>query len=1581
MAANTQPDRTASHALVTRLHVARQDLLDLGLRNSLLKYRPLRARSVEVVGESPAEVFRILMREGKRMTFQPAPEARQPALAMPEEPSSALEQPEESPEDMRDAQLYDTHLQTSETSGQLQARLLKTYHAARTVIEEQGANILYLALGMLEWYESDASQEPRSAPLVLVPVQLDRTNALDRFHLSWNDDDIGANLSLAAKLQAEFAIHAPDMPAVEDLDVDTYFDAYEAAIASQPRWRIARERIVLSFFSFGKFLMYRDLDTSVWQAHQPLAEHPLLRALLSPEGFSEPPAQLDDEAFIDPFLRRSEIHEVVDADSSQTLAILDVNAGRNLVIQGPPGTGKSQTITNIIAEAIGTGKTVLFVAEKMAALEVVKRRLDTIGLGDACLELHSHKINKRTVLAELRRTLELGRPRLTDLANDLALLEDYRERLNAYCDAVNTPIGASGVSPYQAYGHVVRLTPQATSTAGEQVWPRVDLPDMATWDGQQFTRRAAIVSELQARLAAMDVPVEHPFWGSRKRIVLPSDRDRIAADLAAARDALQALREAILTVSRLLRLAPSVDRSNATQLLDAARRVQTVPALSGVAVASREWVDRMVDLRLLVIAGTHLRAIRSGLDSKVTPDAWLIDLTEVRQVLTTNRTRWWRGLSPSYRRAKGLLAGLCTGGLPNGIVAQLELTDDLLDAQRQQRVLEQHSDLAGRLFGPHWRGTDSDWRLLHDVTEWLIALHLDIDRGALPRDIVATLTGPTPNGALTQGTGQLAEALAAWDERSTTLLGALEFDPALRYGSRTTIEHVPLADLTTLLAAWAARLGDLPQMAAWNVSAEACRQEGMESVLHVAERWPLARAHLFAAFALHWYNVLLERAWLERPQLAQFDASSHEHVVARFRELDRTVFEHNRARLAVEHWQRLPRHEGGGQLATLRREFEKRSRHLPIRQLMERAGNAIQAIKPVFMMGPLSIATYIPPGSITFDLIVFDEASQVRPVDAFGALLRGSQAVVVGDSRQLPPTSFFDTLIDHDDDDLEERPGDVESILGLFAAQNAPQRMLRWHYRSRHESLIAVSNREFYESRLIVFPSPDAAREEAGLVLHHLANTAYDRGGSRTNREEAATVARAVMEHARTRPHLTLGVAAFSNAQTDAILTEVERLRRADPSLEPFFAAHEHEPFFIKNLENVQGDERDVIYISIGYGRAADGHLSMNFGPLNAEGGERRLNVLITRARLRCEVFTNLTAEDIDLRRTSARGVVALKQFLHFAQTGQLDSPLPTGRDMESPFEEAVHAALRGAGYEVQPQVGTAGFFVDLAVVDPDRPGRYLLAVECDGATYHSARSARDRDRLRQQVLEGLGWRFHRIWSTDWFRNPERELRRVVEAIETARAHGATIPVPSRITTEITREDEPVAPAAPTSAPPYELATPRITLGNRQLAAIPPATMAKWATQVVEVESPVHAEEVARRIMTAAGVARSGNRIRAAIEAGINDAALTGRVIRRGAFLWHPAMATPPVRDRSLAPSASRSIALIAPEEIEQAILRVVTEAYGIPPDYIPPSACRLLGFARLTDELRAAVVAATDRLLVTGRLREQSGHVVVGDE
>jgi very-short-patch-repair endonuclease len=1355
------------HTIADKLDKARKELLDLGLRNPLINYRVPKARGLEIVGENPVAIFRILAHESKTMSFLPAENGNDEEL---------FNQPEE-PEDEKLKRQTDLWLQTPYDSARLQSRLLATYQTARTFIEEQGVNALYLAVGMLNWYEAESSQAKRRAPLILIPVELARASAKDRFRLNYNGEEMGFNLSLAAKLKGEFGVELPPFPEIDDLDIPTYFAAVERAIAGISRWSVDHDAIALNLFSFAKFLMYRDLDDTVWDEDSKPSNHPLIKALLQ-DGFREPPMTITEDDHLDQHVGPLDLAQVVDADGSQVLAMIATSQGRNMIIQGPPGTGKSQTITNLIADAIDKRKRVLFVAEKMAALEVVKRRLDKIGLGDACLELHSHNTKKKALLAELGRTFNLGRPVLNNFDNQINLLKETRQKLNGYSEAVNTAIGRSGVTPHDAYGEMLKLRRQR----GDRRLPQFNLSEMDFWSGSDYQHRRAVVSEMQSRLTAIGALSQHPFRGSRLKILMPSGQQNLEDRFLIAWQAAVRLRVAAKGLADLLGLAAPQVRKDAEVLCRAARRAIEAPGLKGIRLRTGDWQARRDEIGNLLKAGLRLSSLHSIFDAVLIPEAWEQDLLETRQHLVNYGRKWWRLISGDYRRARNRLDGLCRANAPREIDKKIKLIDAVLEARRCNAIMRQHQSLGEALFGAQWQGEKSDWSVLTRLFEWIIALYKDIGDGQIPEGILIFLAGDSRIEGLESRIVEVEQALNIHLHHTREVIDSLDLDENLRFGPGMKLEDQALVSQEQLFGEWSAKLLRLHEITAFNLQAETFRKEGLSELLEVIDSWPAASLHLVKAFEWNWWERLLTRAFLDRPALAAFHGASQANAVDQFRQLDQQVTEHNRLRLTYGHWKGLPQQDGGGQIAVLRRQMSIKSRHLPIRKLMQQAGNAIQAIKPVFMMSPLSIANYLAADSASFDLIIFDEASQVKPVDAFGAMLRGKQVVVVGDSKQMPPTSFFDSLIQGSEDDDEDGTptADVESILGLCKAQGMPERMLRWHYRSKHESLIAVSNHEFYENRLVIFPSVDKQNEALGLVYRYLPHTVYDRGKSSANPQEAEAVAREVMEFARAQLRLpadkrqSLLVAAFSMAQKRAISERLEMLRRQDSSCEEFFASGHNEPFDVKNLENVQGDERDVIFISIGYGRDQTGQASMNFGPLNRDGGERRLNVLITRARRRCDVFTNLTDQDIDLNRTNARGVRALKSFLAYARTGKMDITAPTGRGTDSPFEDEVKAALESSGYEVVTQVGTAGFFIDLAIVNPEKRGSYLIGIECDGASYHSSRSARDRDRLRQQVLEGLGWRIHRIWSTDWFRDPDRELKRVTAAINEAQMQGLT---------------------------------------------------------------------------------------------------------------------------------------------------------------------------------------------------------------
>ena len=557
--------------------------------------------------------------------------------------------------------------------------------------------------------------------------------------------------------------------------------------------------------------------------------------------------------------------------------------------------------------------------------------------------------------------------------------------------------------------------------------------------------------------------------------------------------------------------------------------------------------------------------------------------------------------------------------------------------------------------------------------------------------------------------------------------------------------------------------------------------DGLEAFVDALENLSIPATELTDAFELSVYQAIGRGLYSNYPEFGEFDGSSHENARAKYCELDREIISLTGKNLAyqIASYKNAPEGNRGitvgeyTEMHLLRKEMSKQRRHIPIRQLLKRAGTSLQQWKPCFMMGPLSVAQYLEQGKLKFDLVVMDEASQLKPEDAIGAIVRGSQLIVVGDPKQLPPTSFFDRRSDSDDEDEDDAPAALtgtESILDICQQLFTPVRSLRWHYRSHHESLIAFSNHHFYKN-LIVFPSPHGQNINYGVKFRYVENGVYM---DRQNLQEAQRVVDAVLEHILKRPDLSLGVVTLNQTQRELIEELLDEKLKTFENTDEYLLHWEEQgyPFFIKNLENVQGDERDVIFISTTFGKApGTDKIRQNFGPISQPDGWRRLNVLFTRAKNKIELYSSMLAEDIIVDERTPLGTKTLKEYLDFARRGILASTDITGREPDSDFEISVADVVKGLGYQVQPQLGVAGFFIDMAVRNPDRPGEYLAAIECDGATYHSGFSVRDRDRIRQDILEALGWKdkIYRIWSTDWFYNPRREIEKLIKFLHTRR--------------------------------------------------------------------------------------------------------------------------------------------------------------------------------------------------------------------
>lgn len=1558
------------------LELGRLELLDMGLRgNTLLHFRH-GAKTLEVFDELSAQVFDLLVQQKKPMSFLPVPEEIEKAEQDEEIETPPL--PELLEEKYGDSRHSDNKLQTKLVADALDKKLLKISTEANTYYQEQGVDILYLALGFLTWYEDRNSDKPRKAPLVLVPVSLDRSTAKDRFKVGYTEADLGSNLSLEAKMKMEFNLILPEFQ--EDFELQSYFDAVSQAIEKQPRWTVNENEIALGFFSFGKFQMYQDLDASNWPEDKKPGKHSVLKGLMG-GGFENRGGELNDAptGSIDPVLQDlTELHFVKDSDSSQSAAVMAVKGGDNLVIQGPPGTGKSQTITNIIAESIAENKTVLFVAEKMAALEVVKRRLDECHLGDGVLELHSHKSNKRAVLEELERTLSLGTPKSPDRGLHKARHQQLRTQLDDYSQAVNTKILNSGLSYVDALGLHLRLK---NSVEGYSL-PGLDFSTMKDWSENEFVQACANVSQLVDHLDVMGVPARNPYSASKLKEFSPVDQNKLVSALGVAISKASDCQSIGGRLAEEMMLKEPETIQEVEAICRAASRAIESPHLSGLKLTTDDWQQRRDQLKALLDAGESVHSVKAARADDLIDHAWRADVLTARQVYATTGKKWWRFISGDYRRAKQQLQGLMKAELPKEADACLQLIDDILNVQTASEQYQRHERLGEQLFGAQWQGLESDWVVLRALSDWVVDLYDEVGSGKIPEGLLRFLEGD--------------KSLADWSDNLETLgkasellrlsLKALSEKLSVESLSEIDSQAITLSELHTQLSTWLDRVDDLYHMTRYNRIREMLCSNNLRAMDEIAYSWEYPPALLLSALKLTWYEGLVNHAYGQSNAIKQFDRISHEGAIKEFRQLDEELFHHAQEALVSKLHGRIPHGGSAGEMGVIRKEMNKKRRHMPLRKLVRQAGRAIQQIKPVFMMSPMSVATYLEQGALDFDLVVFDEASQVKVVDALGAILRGKQVVVVGDTKQMPPTDFFGKAVELDDDEAEEsHTADIESILSMFLSQGAPESMLRWHYRSRHDSLITVSNQEFYDNKLMIFPSPGVNPKAKGLSFNYNPEAIYERGTSRTNPLEARGVAEAVMRHARTTPELTLGVVAFSTAQRDCILLELERLRRLDDSCESFFASGALEGFFVKNLENVQGDERDVIYISIGYGRTATGNVSKSFGPVNREGGHRRLNVLITRARLAMEVFSNFTADELATKGSSPFGVKALKAFLKYAETGQLEDRHETGKDTDSPFEDEVINAIQGLGYEVEPQVGSAGFFIDIAVRDPDKPGRYVLAVECDGASYHSSASARDRDRLRQNVLEGLGWRFHRIWSTDWFRNPHKETERVKEAIEDAFRYYQQLDSQSVVddenktnqagaTASINRGEVPVDKPASSH---YTLAEGTLGINTgAEIHELNLGVVSRAIARVVNIEGAIHIKEVARRITESAGYSRVGARIMSHVERASQVGHSDESFHVSGDFIYEDRSQNVTVRNRANLPAAMKKIELVPPEEITQAILDSVEMSFSLQEDELVSEVLGLLGFQRATGKAKAPVQQSIESLINAGSLVVRGGLV-----
>lgn len=1598
-----------------RIERWKRKLLDLSLRNRILNYRDTK-KSIPLACPDLAGLENRLA-EGGRFDVRPKTDV----MAGPDPRSAELHE-ERLGQDAIEQHLRDElgkgRLHAKLTENELDKRLVEIYRAARLSLEESGANTLYLAVGFLSWYETPTSEPPRRAPILLLPVTLERLPAQRGYRLSLSEDEARINVTLLEKLRSEYQVDIDGLDELTldeaGLDVPAILKRFREVVKDIARWDVVEET-VLGLFSFTKFLMWRDLQDRSAQ----LMQSPVVRHLVEPG--SDGSGLTLDQPLPDPeeLDRDRPPHETLcptDADSSQLAAVFAADDGHSFVLEGPPGTGKSQTITNLIAHALANGKRVLFVSEKMAALGVVQKRLSRMGLGPFCLELHSNHSNKRGVLEQLEDALNVaGAAPPEHWRAEADRLGASRASLNGLVQALHItwPVG---LSVYQITARLI----------GMRGVPAVDfgLDAVTQLSAERLAAMLDAAHRLSTAASAVGTIDQHPYRAAGVTGYRSDLPDTLKTQCAAAEQAVRGLSDAAGAMLDALKLGSTGTAVSAAELSADTLRwliglgalLQEAPRPTAELLAAADYANVRQQIEQQITRGEQRDAERGRLFARYEPKVLEEDLPTLRAKLADGMTAlpvlsWFKCYGPRKRVSLALKP---EASVPANTVLLNDL-DALIKLKAEDAALAEPENPGRAYIDKAWRDGEAAWDEIRAVLEWTrryrehmtqSAARVFGDPAVMERDAKrlsiddreAFLAGD--DGA--QRTARLRETVDTLTDRLESLNTLMDADPTLGWGPPEDAGY--LDTVSTTLEDWQNGTARLRDWTHWCTTRE---------IAEAHDLGPLIGAYRARSVSPSQFDEVVERGVLTQwhaavcdaqPTLGNFHSGEHARQIAEFREIDRRYLDLTAQQVHATLAERVPMLFGEptahSEVGILKRQLKLKRRHMPVRKLIRELPNLLPRLKPCLLMSPLSVAQYLdthdtaPP----FDLIVFDEASQIPVWDAVGAIARGKTCVIVGDSKQLPPTSFFQKL-ESDDDEPGSSGGpdendfvELESILDECVAAGLPSMRLRWHYRSRHESLIAFSNVHYYQGELNTFPSPIDETDTLGVCMRYIPEAHYDRGKTRTNPIEAEHLVAEVIARLKgytLDTYQSIGIVTFSMAQQTLIEDLLDAARREHPEIDPFFSPQVEEPVFIKNLENVQGDERAEIFFSICYGPDSTGKVAMNFGPLNREGGERRLNVAITRARRRVAVFTSLRADQIDLSRTQQVGVKHLRSFLDYADRGAPaigEASSSAGLD-GSAFESAVASALREKGHTLDLNVGMSGYRVSLAVRDPQQPGRYLVGIECDGPYYRKAPAARDRDRTRPSVMRGLSWRLHRLWSLDWWHDPQRELAAIEDAIVRA-VRNEPEPELAAAQHETPSAGHTKAAGIPRMIPGMELYKPYLPSkpsgdSDQFYADSKTASVQRSLLRVAKQEAPIHRELLARRVLYCWQVTRLTGKAQARVDEVIQAAVDAGQLWVDGPFVWlgeQDKQSFDVFRVPGEGEEPTRHIEEIPPTEVCVAAVAVLKQMIALPREELDREVAVLFGFSRVTGRVQPTIDTAVQRLLDEGRcVLDGAGNVALG--
>lgn len=1554
-------------------------LLDLTLRNPLLNHKAT-TTSLRILCPNPG-ILEDKLAEGVRISIQPVPQATTFAQddVLHQKRTGELIAEEYAREALENKQVL-----VDLPEKELSQRVVEIYRKAQTALQEGGANTLYLALGFLLWKRDDKDGRRFRAPLILVPVSLERKSVRSGVKMVAHDDESRFNTTLLEMLRKDFGIDIQgldgELPTDHSgIDVDGIWNRVRQRIKEAPGFEVV-EDVVLGHFSFAKYLMWKDLVDRT----DALRENSVVRHLIdTPRDPYPSEIGFVDEHQIDQEFAPSDLLTPLPADASQMSAIATADRGKDFVIMGPPGTGKSQTISNMIAHLLGKGKTVLFVSEKTAALEVVHRRLEDIGLGKFCLQLHSNKARKAEVLNQLRVCWDSANSSSTSewklQADKLKVL---RDQLNKVVDHLHRK-GRNGLTPHFAMG--VKVRDEGLSAHVSLSWPsathhdETDLRNMRDAVDKLAIQAEAIGDFSKSPFSVVSAGEWSPQWET-KLVELSGRLSTAAQEL---QHACQELCGAIgigLTDHSMSRLEALSELTKT--LLDSFRK-QTSFALEA---DGAEQIDALEQAVSCLKAYAEAQA---SLSCSYDPFSWRkIDGEDIARRWSAAEQSWF--LKRQYLRWRVIrdMRGLGAQGKPTpekdavilttlrALGEEIDRLDKQLSGFREWKAHSTDPSAAEELqvLGRRVRGSLSK---LTDDSKTLVEMRAKV-RTLLNEG--NDLLGPEAV------VGRTAERF----QSSLVLFQqvCLEFEAI---AGKSIREHFQNENrVLELVTQTAERIvsshQELRDWCAWRKRRAEAVDLDLLPLIEAIEAGHIqasdVRETFEASYCSWWSGAIIG----EDEVLRTFSTPEHSATIMQFREIDSLFLKLTAEFIAARLSGGIPEQEDirrSSQWGILQREIRKKARHKPIRQLTQEIPEVFSTLAPCVMMSPLSVAQYLPADQSLFDVVIFDEASQITVWDAVGSIARGRQVIVAGDPKQMPPTNFFARSNDDSDPAIDDE-GDLESILDEMLGASIPERPLNLHYRSRRESLIAFSNAKYYDNALITFPAPVVPDTGVSLVRP---TGFYARGGARHNQGEARAIAKEVVRRLTNRDqdvrNRSIGVVTFNSEQQSLIMDLLDEERSRNPEIEWAFSNdHTLEPVFVKNLETVQGDERDVILFSITYGPDQSDHLTMNFGPLNRVGGERRLNVAMTRARSEMIIYSTLHPERIDLSRSQARAVADLKHFLEYAERGPdvLGAFIGGSKgDFESPFEVAVARALKERGWQVHSQVGVSAYRIDLGVVHPDYPGVYLAGVECDGAMYHSSAYARERDKIRQSVLENLGWTLFRVWSTDWWTNRAKALdsldnylseRLRQDREERSRKASELVSIEDKRSFLRAEPDSCGSPESVEKKQARVKLQVELPFSNDQHQYISASfdedcfspdpdsfysdeygdRLVRMIEHLLDVEGPIHEEILIKRIVRHHGFQRAGNQIRNTV---LTLARNTGRVTSEptGRFFWsHKSNGVPSRyanRDDEL-----RNVDYICSEE-----LRAISEALRLDKD--PTNLARTLGIARLSKSARQRIEAA----------------------